>query len=77
VAVEGEKDWRYPLRIKAGMDYQIHPRFAVRWGVGTEPATFHAGISWNLLQKMAINSGWRYHNRIGSTLSASVSSTSK
>lgn len=72
-AVEAEKDWRYDLRFKAGVNYRIHPRLALRWGVSTEPALIHAGMSWNILQQMAVSGGWRYHNRLGSVLSASVS----
>jgi hypothetical protein len=72
-AIEAEKDWRHDVRFKAGIDYKIHPRLALRWGVGTEPALVHAGISWNILQQMAVNGGWRYHSRLGSVLSASVS----
>lgn len=73
VAVEAEKDWRHDLRFKAGVNYRIHPRLALRWGVSTEPALIHAGLSWNLLQQMAVSGGWRYHSRLGSVLSASVS----
>ena len=73
IAMEAEKDWRHDLRFKAGVDYRIHPRLALRWGVGTNPGLVHAGISWNILQQMAISGGWRYHNRLGSVLSASVS----
>jgi len=73
IAVEVEKDWRHDLRFKAGVDYRIHPRLALRWGVGVEPALVHAGISWNILQQMAVSGGWRYHSRLGSVLSASVS----
>lgn len=73
VAVEAEKDWRHDLRFKAGLHYQMHERIGLRLGVGTEPSLIHAGISWNLLEAMAISGGWRYHNRLGSSLSASVS----
>ncbi len=73
VAIEAEKDWRHELRFKAGVAYRIHPRLGLRLGVSTEPALFHAGISWNILQQMALSGGWRYHSRLGSVLSASVS----
>ncbi len=73
VAVEVEKDWRHESRFKAGVNYRIHPRLGLRFGVGTEPALFHAGMSWNILQQMAVSGGWRYHSRLGSVLSASVS----
>lgn len=73
LAVEVEKDWRHEPRFKAGVNYRIHPRLAICFGVGTEPALFHAGVSWHFLQQMAISGGWRYHSRLGSALSASVS----
>jgi hypothetical protein len=73
LAIEAEKDWRHDVRIKAGVLYKIHPRLAVRWGVGTDPALVHAGISWNILNQMALSGGWRYHSRLGSSLSASLS----
>jgi len=73
VALEAEKDWRHDLRFKAGINYHIHPRLALRWGVGTEPTLIHAGIAWNILGQMDINGGWRYHSPLGSVLSASVS----
>ncbi|HZV68366.1 MAG TPA: hypothetical protein VFG10_02450 [Saprospiraceae bacterium] len=74
VAVEVEKDWRHIARFKAGINYRIHPRLALRWGVGTEPGIINAGLSWNLLQQMALSGGWRYHARLGSSLSAGLSS---
>jgi hypothetical protein len=73
VAMEIEKDWRYEMRLKAGMDYKIHPRIALRWGVSTEPAMIHAGIAWNLFHQMSVSGGWRYHSRLGSVLSGSIS----
>ena len=73
VAIEAEKDWRHDLRLKAGIHYQLHPRMAVRWGIGTKPSLVHAGITWNIFNQMAINGGWRYHSSLGSSLSASLS----
>jgi hypothetical protein len=74
VAMEIEKDWRNDARFKAGINYRIHPRLAVRWGVGTNPGIVNAGISWSLIQNMALSAGWRYHSRLGSSLSAGLSS---
>ena len=73
IAVEAEKDWRHELRFKAGMLYQLHQRIAVRWGIGTKPSLVHAGITWNIFDSMALTGGWRYHSRLGSSLSASLS----
>lgn len=74
VAIEAEKDWRHELRLKAGIHYQIHQRVAVRWGIGTQPSTVHAGITWNIFGNMGLSGGWRYHSRLGSSLAASLSS---
>ena len=73
IAVEAEKDWRHDLRFKAGMLYQLHQRIAVRWGIGTKPSLVHAGITWNIFDSMALTGVWRYHSRLGSSLSASLS----
>jgi hypothetical protein len=73
IAVEAEKDWRHDLRFKAGINYHLHPRLAIRWGIGTNPSLVHAGITWNIFDSMALTGGWRYHSRLGSSLSASLS----
>ena len=73
IAVEAEKDWRQDLRFKAGINYHLHERISVRWGIGTKPSLVHAGITWNIFDGMAVSGGWRYHSRLGSSLSASVS----
>lgn len=72
-ALEAEKDWKHTLRLKAGLLYHLHPRLSVRWGVGSEPALVHAGIRWNLFNQLALGGGWRYHSRLGSSLSATLS----
>ena len=73
VAVEAEKDWRHELRFKAGINYHLHEKLTVRWGIGTRPSLVHAGISWNIFNNMSLSGGWRYHSRLGSSLSASLS----
>ncbi len=73
LALETEKDWRHELRFKAGFNYQIHPRLAVHWGVSTSPSLVHAGLSWTILHDMSLTGGWRYHSKLGSSLSASLS----
>lgn len=74
VAIEAEKDWRHELRFKAGMHYQLHPKLALRWGIGTQPSLVHAGITWNIFGNMGLSGGWRYHSQLGSSLAASLSS---
>jgi hypothetical protein len=73
LAIEAEKDWREALRFKMGMNYHLHERLIVRWGIGTQPSLVHAGITWAILNNMALSGGWRYHSKLGSTLSASLS----
>lgn len=43
--LEAEKDVRYPLSIRAGLEYSITDNVDMRAGVGNEPATFSGGIS--------------------------------
>lgn len=76
VALEAEKDWRHEARFKAGINYRIHPRLSLRWGISSAPALVHAGIAWHLFQHITVNGGWRFHSRLGSILSASVSQSS-
>jgi hypothetical protein len=73
LALETEKDWRHELRFKAGLNYQLHPRLAIHWGMSTSPSLVHAGISWTILNNMELSGGWRYHAKLGSSLSASLS----
>lgn len=73
IAMEAEKDWRHEVRLKAGFNYHIHPRLNLSWGIGTSPSLIHAGIRWSILNHMAVGGGWRYHAKLGSSLSASIS----
>src|SRR6187401_1554011 len=75
LALEVEKDWRHDIRFKAGFNYHLHPRLAIRWGVSTSPSLVHAGLSWNILNNMSLTGGWRYHSKLGSSLGASLSSS--
>jgi long-subunit fatty acid transport protein len=75
LAMEVEKDWRHEVRFKAGFNYHLHQRLAIRWGVSTSPSLVHAGLSWNILNNMALSGGWRYHSKLGSSLGASLSSS--
>lgn len=45
--LEAEKDVRYPLSIRAGMEYGLLDYVDLRAGVGSEPATFTGGIGFN------------------------------
>lgn len=50
--IEAEKDVRYPLSVRAGIEYNLMDYVDLRAGVGSEPSTFTAGIgfSYNLFQ---------------------------
>lgn len=73
LALEAEKDLRYDVRFKAGLHYHLHDRLTVHWGMGTQPALIHAGMTWHILQRMAIRGGWRYHSHLGSSFAGAVS----
>lgn len=45
--LEAEKDVRYPLSVKAGLEYFVNEYIDLRAGVGTQPAAFSGGISFN------------------------------
>ena len=45
--LEAEKDVRYPLSVKAGLEYFVNEYIDLRAGVGTEPAAFSGGLSLN------------------------------
>lgn len=50
--IEAEKDVRYPLSVRAGIEYDLMDYVDLRAGIGSEPSTFTAGIgfSYNLFQ---------------------------
>lgn len=42
--IEAEKDVRYPLSIRAGMEYSLYDYIDLRAGIGTEPTSFSGGV---------------------------------
>lgn len=44
LALEMQKDLQYPLLIKLGCNYLIHPKFHLRFGAATLPSYFTLGI---------------------------------
>lgn len=42
--IEAEKDVRYPLSIRAGMEYSLFDYIDLRAGIGTEPTSFSGGV---------------------------------
>ena len=47
LVMEIEKDVRYPLSFRAGMEYFIYDFIDLRAGIGTEPVSFTGGVSIN------------------------------
>lgn len=56
---EVEQTLGHPVRVKLGIDYQLHPAIIFRWGMGISPGTIHAGISWYFWRNNAIHAGWK------------------
>ncbi len=52
MVLEFEKDVRFPLSVKCGLEYFINEYIDLRGGIGTEPASFSGGVSinYNLFQ---------------------------
>ncbi len=47
IAAEAEKDVRYPVSIRGGIEYNVIDYIDLRAGVGSEPSLFSAGIGIN------------------------------
>ena len=43
--LEIEKDVKYPLSVRGGMEYSVNDYIDIRAGIGTEPTAFSGGIS--------------------------------
>ena len=64
VAVEAEKNTDFPLRFKAGLDYQLIQNFYFRAGFATQPieVTFGFGYKFKSIQ---LDLGSSYHQQLG------------
>jgi hypothetical protein len=76
VVAEAEKNVDYPIRIKAGMDYQVVKNFYFRAGLATQPieATFGFGYKMKSLQ---LDIGSAYHQQLGWSPHFSLTFTGK
>ena len=76
VVAEAEKNIDYPIRIKAGMDYQVIKNFYFRAGLATQPieATFGFGYKMKSLQ---LDLGSAYHQQLGWSPHFSLTFTGK
>lgn len=45
--LEAEKDVKYPLSVRAGMEYSLYDYIDLRAGIGTEPSTYSFGLGLN------------------------------
>lgn len=64
VALEAEKNVDFPIRVKAGMDYQAIKNFYFRAGCATQPIeiSFGFGYKFKVLQ---LDFGTAYHQQLG------------
>jgi hypothetical protein len=69
---ELEKDVLFPLRVRAGIEYQLGESLSLRLGAATQPvlASFGAGI--RLAETIRVDVGASYHQRLGFTPGLSV-----
>ncbi len=47
LVLEFEKDVKFPLSVRSGLEYFVNEYIDLRGGIGTQPATFSGGISIN------------------------------
>lgn len=72
-AAELEKDIDFPIRVKAGVDYLAGKSVFLRLGFGTNPATFHFGLGYQLPSKIRVDAASGYHQVLGFSPAAAVS----
>ena len=70
LAVELDKDTRYPLRIKGGCEFQVHPLLSLRCGFMSDPSHTTAGMA---VKKgiFILDYAFIHHPILGSTHQAS------
>ncbi len=68
---EVEKDAVYEARLKAGMEYMIKDRFALRAGIYTQPVAHFFGVGFQA-QRVSVDYGLSSDYRLGYTHQASV-----
>lgn len=72
IVFEAEKDVDFPVRLKGGFEYQVAQPLWFRAGFGSNPATFHTGISIQINPKIKTDAAGNYHQILGFTPSATV-----
>lgn len=69
--IDAEKDTRYPLTIKAGVEYNLYGMIDIRAGLSSEPAKFSGGVGFNY-NIFEIGYAFYNHNDLGITHQGSV-----
>ena len=72
VMCEFEKDLRYDIRTKFGVEYNFFERFRIRGGVAGNPGLYSLGLGYSA-KRLITDFAWQYDYRLGSTPSVSVS----
>ena len=65
ILAEVYKDLDFPAEIKAGIDYRIDPRLALRLGIGTAPVRFSFGLGIQVFPGWAIDIAASRHEFLG------------
>jgi len=73
LTVEVEKDIDYPVRFKAGVEYQFSDVFFFRTGFATQPTLASLGIGVLFDERLAIDIAASYHQILGISPSVGVS----
>jgi hypothetical protein len=71
IVTEVEKDLTYDVNLKAGFEYQIHKKFAVRSGFNIKPATGYFGMGFKP-KKFTLDYSFRYEPNLGGSHQATV-----
>lgn len=72
VGFELEKDVDFPLRVRAGLEYQAAEPLTVRTGFSSDPGTFHFGLGLRLANGLVVDTAMRYHQTLGLTPSVGL-----
>lgn len=71
LVIDAEKDTRYPLTIKAGLEYNLYGMIDLRAGLSSEPVKFSGGIGFNY-SLFEIGYAFNNHQDLGLTHQASI-----
>lgn len=67
IMAEVFKDIDFPAQLRAGIDYKIDPKFALRLGIGTAPTLFSFGIGLQLFPGWQVDIAASRHEYLGFT----------